>query len=156
MKTHYPFYNYLTNWHMIMNARSIHYSFLHTAHTVHTMTEWLACRRWQAFLWCHSSLPFFAEIVMFLYLLSFQSLIKKNTDSSREYLSNLYPRLKLWYNWFNKTQAGPLPYTYRWLIVWWLGWPEILNCGPMKNQLWQPDQKVFTLIAVSWLQRHES
>ena len=56
---------------------------------------------------------FFAEIVMLSSLLSFQSLIKKNTDSSREYLSNLYPRLKLWYNWFNKTQAGPLPYTYR-------------------------------------------
>lgn len=45
--------------------------------------------------------------------LIFQSLIKQNTNSSKEYLSNLYPRLKTWYNWFNKTQAGPISHTYR-------------------------------------------
>ncbi|XP_054846005.1 mannosyl-oligosaccharide glucosidase isoform X2 [Eublepharis macularius] len=30
------------------------------------------------------------------------------------YLRRLYPRLRSWYNWYNQTQAGPVPYTFRW------------------------------------------
>ncbi|XP_053313985.1 mannosyl-oligosaccharide glucosidase [Spea bombifrons] len=38
-------------------------------------------------------------------------------DSSGEgaaFLRRAFPRLKTWYDWFNTTQAGPLPHTYRW------------------------------------------
>lgn len=31
-----------------------------------------------------------------------------------EYLRRIYPRLQAWYNWFNSTQLGTLPGTYRW------------------------------------------
>ncbi|XP_063781783.1 mannosyl-oligosaccharide glucosidase [Pseudophryne corroboree] len=30
------------------------------------------------------------------------------------FLRRAFPRLQTWYNWFNATQNGPLPYTYRW------------------------------------------
>ncbi|XP_067154548.1 mannosyl-oligosaccharide glucosidase [Apteryx mantelli] len=30
------------------------------------------------------------------------------------YLQRLFPRLRTWYDWYNTTQAGPLPYTFRW------------------------------------------
>ncbi|KAM6132367.1 mannosyl-oligosaccharide glucosidase [Pterocles gutturalis] len=30
------------------------------------------------------------------------------------YLRRLFPRLRAWYDWFNRTQAGPLPHTFRW------------------------------------------
>ncbi|KAL8206431.1 UNVERIFIED_CONTAM: hypothetical protein K2H54_003001 [Gekko kuhli] len=30
------------------------------------------------------------------------------------YLRRLYPRLQSWYDWYNRTQAGPMPYTFRW------------------------------------------
>ncbi|XP_038034801.2 mannosyl-oligosaccharide glucosidase [Anas platyrhynchos] len=30
------------------------------------------------------------------------------------YLRRLFPRLRAWYEWYNSTQAGPLPYTFRW------------------------------------------
>ncbi|XP_030046760.1 mannosyl-oligosaccharide glucosidase isoform X1 [Microcaecilia unicolor] len=30
------------------------------------------------------------------------------------YLRKLLPRLRSWYDWYNTTQAGPLPYTFRW------------------------------------------
>ncbi|XP_062992121.1 mannosyl-oligosaccharide glucosidase [Elgaria multicarinata webbii] len=30
------------------------------------------------------------------------------------YLRRLYPRLQSWYDWYNRTQAGPQPYTFRW------------------------------------------
>ncbi|NXL68983.1 MOGS glucosidase, partial [Chordeiles acutipennis] len=30
------------------------------------------------------------------------------------YLRRLFPRLRAWYEWFQRTQAGPLPHTYRW------------------------------------------
>ncbi|XP_075049758.1 mannosyl-oligosaccharide glucosidase [Mixophyes fleayi] len=30
------------------------------------------------------------------------------------FLRLAFPRLQTWYNWFNETQNGPLPYTYRW------------------------------------------
>ena len=32
----------------------------------------------------------------------------------RDYLERIFPRLKQWYNWFNTTQLGTLPSTYRW------------------------------------------
>lgn len=31
-----------------------------------------------------------------------------------QFLSNLYPRLEVWFNWFNTTQMGDIPSTYRW------------------------------------------
>ncbi|XP_048797679.1 mannosyl-oligosaccharide glucosidase isoform X2 [Lagopus muta] len=30
------------------------------------------------------------------------------------YLRRLFPRLRAWYEWYNGTQAGPLPHTFRW------------------------------------------
>ena len=30
------------------------------------------------------------------------------------YLRRLFPRLRSWYEWYNATQAGPLPHTFRW------------------------------------------
>ena len=30
------------------------------------------------------------------------------------YLRRLFPRLRSWYEWYNGTQAGPLPHTFRW------------------------------------------
>lgn len=32
----------------------------------------------------------------------------------KEYLTRIFPRLKAWFNWFNTTQIGNLPSTYRW------------------------------------------
>jgi len=32
----------------------------------------------------------------------------------KAYLSALYPRLKVWFNYYNTTQTGELPFTYRW------------------------------------------
>ncbi|XP_068129656.1 mannosyl-oligosaccharide glucosidase [Hyperolius riggenbachi] len=31
-----------------------------------------------------------------------------------QFLRRAFPRLQTWYNWFNETQNGPLPYSYRW------------------------------------------
>lgn len=31
-----------------------------------------------------------------------------------DFLRRLYPRLQSWYDWYNRTQAGPKPYTFRW------------------------------------------
>ena len=36
------------------------------------------------------------------------------SDNDFEYLSHLWPRLRTWYNWFNTTQFGNTPGTYRW------------------------------------------
>lgn len=36
------------------------------------------------------------------------------SDDDYEYLSHLWPRLRAWYNWFNTTQLGEMPGTYRW------------------------------------------
>lgn len=35
-------------------------------------------------------------------------------DWFREYLLRMWPRLEVWYKWFNTTQTGPIPGTYRW------------------------------------------
>lgn len=32
----------------------------------------------------------------------------------REYVESIFNRLELWYSWFNRTQIGPKPGTYRW------------------------------------------
>uniref|UniRef100_A0A4W3HCB2 mannosyl-oligosaccharide glucosidase n=1 Tax=Callorhinchus milii TaxID=7868 RepID=A0A4W3HCB2_CALMI len=50
--------------------------------------------------------------------LTLQSLLRdlgphlSQEDSS--YLRKLFPRLRTWYDWYNTTQIGPLPSTYRW------------------------------------------
>ncbi|XP_042322873.1 mannosyl-oligosaccharide glucosidase [Sceloporus undulatus] len=35
-------------------------------------------------------------------------------EADGDYLRRLFPRLQSWYDWYNKTQTGPLPYTFRW------------------------------------------
>lgn len=51
-------------------------------------------------------------------LLSIHALVRRMGDYPTEgdiaYLRALWPRLKTWYSWFNSTQAGELPGTYRW------------------------------------------
>ncbi|CAH2299080.1 mannosyl-oligosaccharide glucosidase [Pelobates cultripes] len=50
-----------------------------------------------------------------LFLALHQLLAKEDvTSEDLQYLRRAYPRLKTWYNWFNVTQAGRLPNTYRW------------------------------------------
>ncbi|XP_053998124.1 uncharacterized protein LOC128886897 [Hylaeus anthracinus] len=39
---------------------------------------------------------------------------KEMLDKHYEFLDRLYPRLQAWFNWFNTTQVGDLPSTYRW------------------------------------------
>ncbi|XP_072112947.1 mannosyl-oligosaccharide glucosidase [Mobula birostris] len=50
--------------------------------------------------------------------LTLQKLIEdlngKLTEEDKSYLKKLFPRLKTWYDWYNSTQVGPLPSTYRW------------------------------------------
>ncbi|XP_069779447.1 mannosyl-oligosaccharide glucosidase [Narcine bancroftii] len=36
------------------------------------------------------------------------------TEEDETYLKKLFPRLKTWYDWYNSTQVGPLPSSYRW------------------------------------------
>lgn len=36
------------------------------------------------------------------------------SDDDYHYLTRLWPRLRAWYSWFNTTQYGELPGTYRW------------------------------------------
>ena len=43
-----------------------------------------------------------------------KQLIGSQKPKDQEYLRNLFPRLQQWYSWFNTTQLGPKPYTYRW------------------------------------------
>ncbi len=35
-------------------------------------------------------------------------------EASRAFLKAAWPRLEAWYRWFNTTQAGPVPGSYRW------------------------------------------
>ena len=50
--------------------------------------------------------------------LPLQRLIKQMIGSKdpndHKFLEAVFPRLKSWYNWYNTTQVGPLPSTYRW------------------------------------------
>ena len=41
-------------------------------------------------------------------------LIQSSEPRDKTYLKHLFPRLKIWFSWFNTTQGGPLPSTYRW------------------------------------------
>jgi len=42
------------------------------------------------------------------------SLIASNNSQDRQYLRTLFPRLRAWYGWFNRTQNGIVPSSYRW------------------------------------------
>lgn len=50
--------------------------------------------------------------------LAIESIVESGGDevsqTSLNFLSKIYPRLKVWYNWFNTTQTGSLPLSYRW------------------------------------------
>ena len=50
--------------------------------------------------------------------LPLQSILRDATSSKNgdflDYLRHVYPRLEAWYRWFNTTQTGPMPSTYRW------------------------------------------
>ncbi|XP_067124411.1 mannosyl-oligosaccharide glucosidase [Centruroides vittatus] len=52
------------------------------------------------------------------FFLTIDSLIKRtdnqNLEKDKAFLKHLYPRLKAWFLWFNTTQNGKLPGTYRW------------------------------------------
>lgn len=52
------------------------------------------------------------------FFLTIDNLIKRtdgqNLEKDKEFLKLLYPRLKAWFLWFNTTQIGKLPGTYRW------------------------------------------
>ena len=43
-----------------------------------------------------------------------KNLIGSDDPKDKQYLTNLYPRLKAWYSWFNTTQIGPRPFSYMW------------------------------------------
>uniref|UniRef100_A0A914WQK2 mannosyl-oligosaccharide glucosidase n=1 Tax=Plectus sambesii TaxID=2011161 RepID=A0A914WQK2_9BILA len=51
---------------------------------------------------------------MFFYLLSRYLAEEKFADKHAAYLEKVYPRLKAWYGWLNRTQSGREPGTYRW------------------------------------------
>ncbi|KAJ7327321.1 hypothetical protein JRQ81_017080 [Phrynocephalus forsythii] len=47
-----------------------------------------------------------------LFLVLQQLMTQGATDTA--FLERLFPRLQSWYQWYNETQAGPEPYTFRW------------------------------------------
>lgn len=49
--------------------------------------------------------------------LTFESLLNKMEEEESmdlEYLKRVYPRLLVWFNWFDRSQVGPQPTTFRW------------------------------------------
>ncbi|KAH3787199.1 mannosyl-oligosaccharide glucosidase-like [Dreissena polymorpha] len=36
------------------------------------------------------------------------------SETEEQSLKRILPRLKTWFNWYNTTQLGPIPFTYRW------------------------------------------
>ncbi|XP_033105341.1 mannosyl-oligosaccharide glucosidase-like isoform X2 [Anneissia japonica] len=51
---------------------------------------------------------------LFLSIQSILRTIDSKAESSRQFISRIYPRLKVWYNWYNTTQSGPVKSSYRW------------------------------------------
>uniref|UniRef100_A0A803TTL9 Mannosyl-oligosaccharide glucosidase n=1 Tax=Anolis carolinensis TaxID=28377 RepID=A0A803TTL9_ANOCA len=47
-----------------------------------------------------------------LFLTLRQLLAQGQADGN--FLRSIFPRLQSWYDWYNQTQTGPLPYTFRW------------------------------------------
>lgn len=51
-------------------------------------------------------------------ILPLQRLIKgmlhSDKESDKKFLSAVFPRLKAWFQWYNTTQVGSKPFTYRW------------------------------------------
>jgi mannosyl-oligosaccharide glucosidase len=51
------------------------------------------------------------------FFLTMETLLSRMESEGRvdmEYLDSVYPRLQVWYSWFNSTQSGQRPLTYRW------------------------------------------
>lgn len=52
------------------------------------------------------------------FFITLEVLLRKMKDGSItedvSFFKRMFPRLKVWYEWFNKTQVGMLPGTYRW------------------------------------------
>ncbi|KAK0041346.1 mannosyl-oligosaccharide glucosidase [Biomphalaria pfeifferi] len=43
-----------------------------------------------------------------------RNMIERGLPQDKDYLSALFPRLKTWFNYYNTTQIGRQPFTYRW------------------------------------------
>lgn len=43
-----------------------------------------------------------------------QQISSSNDAKDQKFMKFVYPRLKVWYNWYNSTQTGKRPLTYRW------------------------------------------
>ncbi|XP_070540906.1 mannosyl-oligosaccharide glucosidase-like [Ptychodera flava] len=43
-----------------------------------------------------------------------KELVKSSDAKDQAFLKRIYPRLKVWFNWFNTTQLGNVPTSYRW------------------------------------------
>ncbi|XP_071948524.1 mannosyl-oligosaccharide glucosidase-like [Antedon mediterranea] len=51
---------------------------------------------------------------LFLSIQSILRTIDSKAETSKQFISRIFPRLKVWYNWYNTTQSGPVPSSYRW------------------------------------------
>lgn len=43
-----------------------------------------------------------------------RDMIKRHNSEDIDYLKHIFPRLKAWFNWYNTTQVGAVPSSYRW------------------------------------------